>query len=127
MDLALPPAVTDTAFGQAVPAALARKAAAPMRDEQAMRATAQEFEAVFIGQMTEAMFAGLKTEAPFGGGHAEGMWRSQLSQEIGRSISAAGGIGIADAVLRSMIAQQEAALTVVTPPAARPATAADTE
>ena len=70
---------------------------------------AREFEAIFIGQMTESMFAGLKTEEPFGGGHAETMWRSMLAQEMGNTIARGGGIGIADAVLRSMIDMQEEA------------------
>ncbi len=86
-----------------------------------MREAAEEFEAVFIGQMTETMFSGLKAEEPFGGGHAEKMWRSQLSQEMGRSITKSGGIGIADSVYRSMIAQQEAALNPVPQPALTPA------
>ena len=74
--------------------------------------------------MTEAMFAGLETEEPFGGGHAEKMWRSQLSQEMGRSISASGGIGIAESVYRSMIAQQEAALNPLPQPTPPPQAAA---
>ena len=111
MDLTLSAPISANPFGQVMPAALAKTQVPAGMDEKAMRATAQEFEAVFIGQMTEAMFAGLKTEEPFGGGHAETMWRSQLSQEMGRSISRSGGIGIADAVMRSMIAQQEAART----------------
>ena len=68
---------------------------------------AREFEAVFIGQMTEAMFSGLGAQAPFGGGQAETLWRSMLAQETGRSIAQAGGIGIADTVMRALVAQQE--------------------
>jgi Rod binding domain-containing protein len=77
--------------------------------QQQMQSVAREFEAVFIGQMTESMFSGLKSEAPFGGGHAESMWRSQLAQEMGNTIAEGGGIGIADSVYRSMLAQQEMA------------------
>lgn len=80
--------------------------AANAADPAAVKA-AREFEAVFIGQMTEAMFAGLETPEPFGGGHAETLWRSMLAQEMGASIARAGGIGVADAVLREMIALQE--------------------
>jgi|GEM_PF-434156 len=120
MDLSLSPSVTANPLGQVLPEALVRAPnAVASRDEQAMRETAQEFEAVFIGQMTEAMFAGLKSEEPFGGGHAEDMWRSQLAQEMGRSIAASGGIGIADSVYRSMIAQQETADRPLPAPAER--------
>ena len=128
MDISLPAPVAANPFGQVLPKALAHapKASTPTSasKEQAMRETAQEFEAVFIGQMTEAMFAGLETEEPFGGGHAEKMWRSQLSQEMGRSISASGGIGIAESVYRSMIAQQEAALNPLPQPTPPPQAAA---
>ncbi len=74
-----------------------------------MQNAAREFEAVFVGQMAETMFSGIEIDEPFGGGQAEGMWRSMLTQEIGRTIANSGGIGIADAVMRSMIEQQEAA------------------
>ncbi len=126
MDLTLSPGIAQNPFGQVLPAALAKAPnARATGNEKAMRETAQEFEAVFIGQMTEAMFAGLKSEEPFGGGHAEDMWRSQLSQEMGRSIAQSGGIGIADAVMRSMIAQQEAASRPMTVPGTSAATAAN--
>ena len=36
------------------------------------------------------------------------MWRSFLSEEYSKSFAKAGGIGIADHVYRSLIAQQEA-------------------
>ena len=36
-----------------------------------------------------------------------GVWRSFLSEEYSKSFAKAGGIGIADHVYRSLIAQQE--------------------
>jgi flagellar protein FlgJ len=72
-----------------------------------MRETAREFEAVFIAQMLQPMFENLSPEAPFGGGHGEDVWRSMQVQEYGKAISKAGGIGIADQVLREMIKMQE--------------------
>lgn len=108
MDISLSPTVSQSALGQATRVPVKPNLATA--NDKAMRAAAQEFEAVFIGQMTEAMFAGIKNEEPFGGGHAENMWRSQLSQEMGRSVAASGGIGIADSVYRSMVAQQESAV-----------------
>ena len=92
--------------------------------QQEMQRVAREFEAVFIGQMTQTMFSGLKSEAPFGGGHAEDMWRSQLASEMGNTIAASGGIGIADNVYRSMLAQQEMATRAATEVASSPYPAA---
>jgi Rod binding domain-containing protein len=71
------------------------------------RKAAQDFEAFFIAQTVEAMFAGIETEGPFGGGHAEQMFRSMLSQEYGKSMARAGGMGIADQVYREILKTQE--------------------
>lgn len=104
MDLGLSLPQPAPAPQSAVPAHLA----SPGSRAAAERA-AKEFEAIFIGQMTETMFSGLKAEEPFGGGHAETLWRSMLAQEMGSSMARAGGIGVADAVLRSMLDMQEEA------------------
>ena len=72
------------------------------------RAAAQDFEAVFLNSMMQHMFAGLEGDGPLGGHGATGVWRSFLTQEYSKSIAKAGGIGLADHVYRSLIAQQEA-------------------
>ena len=72
------------------------------------RASAQDFEAVFLNSMFQQMFTGLQGEGPFGGSGATGVWRSFLTDEYSKSFAKAGGIGIADQVYRSLIAQQEA-------------------
>ena len=72
------------------------------------RASAQDFEAVFLNSMFQQMFTGLQGEGPFGGNGATGVWRSFLTDEYSKSFAKAGGIGIADQVYRSLIAQQEA-------------------
>jgi len=53
------------------------------------------------------MFSGVKTDGPFGGGSAEESWRGFLLDEYGKSITASGGIGIADAVYSELVALQE--------------------
>ena len=77
-------------------------------DLKQMRKVAKDFEAVFISQMLQPMFQDLGAEAPFGGGHGEDVWRSLQVQEYGKAITDAGGIGIADKVMREMIQMQEA-------------------
>lgn len=72
-----------------------------------VRETAQDFEAVFISQMMAPMFEGLETDGYFGGGQAEGMYRSLMIDEIGKSVARRGGIGIADSVAREMMKMQE--------------------
>jgi len=54
------------------------------------------------------MFTGIDGDGPFGGGPAVGVWRSFLSEQYAKNFAKAGGIGIADHVYRTLIAQQEA-------------------
>ena len=71
------------------------------------RAAAQDFEAVFLNSMFQHMFTGIDGEGPFGGQGATGVWRSVLTDQYAKSIVKAGGVGIADQVYRSLMAQQE--------------------
>ncbi len=72
------------------------------------RQAAQDFEAVFLAQMVSHMFAGIKTDKMFGGGASEDIYRSMMAQEYGKTLAKAGGIGIADQVLREIMRIQEA-------------------
>lgn len=71
------------------------------------RATAQDFEAVFLNSMFGQMFTHVN-EGPFGGGQAANTWRSFLTDEYARNFAKAGGVGIADTVYKELIALQEA-------------------
>jgi Rod binding domain-containing protein len=81
--------------------------AGPTQDIARARQVAQDFEAFFLGQMLQPMFAGIDTDGPLGGGGSEKLWRSMQVTEYGNAMARAGGIGIADAVLREMLAAQE--------------------
>ena len=71
---------------------------------------AQEFEAMFLGQLVAPMFATVQTsKGPFGGGAAEEAWRPMLSQELGKHIAKGNGIGLAVPVFRQMLHAQEIA------------------
>lgn len=72
-----------------------------------LRKVAEDFEAVFIGQMLQPMFANLGAEEPFGGGESEKMWRGMQVDEYGKAITKAGGIGLSDTILKEMIKLQE--------------------
>lgn len=99
-------ALTAQAY-QALGAGQQLQKAAHGGDIRQMRKVANEFESVFISQMLQPMFQNLGAEAPFGGGHGEDVWRSMQVQEYGKAITKAGGIGIADNVMREMIKMQE--------------------
>lgn len=69
--------------------------------------TAEDFEAFFLSQVFSEMFSGIETDPLFGGGPGEGVFRSMMIQEFGKSVAQSGGVGIADSVMREMIALQE--------------------
>lgn len=73
-----------------------------------MRKTAEDFEAVFLGQMLQPMFEGINVAEPFGGGSGEEMWRAMQVEEYGKALATNGGIGLADSVMREMLRMQEA-------------------
>jgi len=73
------------------------------------RAQAEEFEAVFLSTMFQHMFTGIGDEGPLGNSQAVGVWRSFLTDAYGKSLAKRGGIGLAEPVYRSLIAQQEIA------------------
>lgn len=101
MDVSTPAldAAATAAPGAAVAPASSRAAAKSARD----------FEAVFIGQMTKTMMETVETKGPFSGGHGEEMFRGVLAEQLGGAITARGGIGLAPAVMKQIIALQEAA------------------
>jgi len=70
------------------------------------KATATDFEAMFINQMFSQMTNGLKGEGPFGDTPGTGVWRSMLTEQYSKSFAQAGGIGISKDVYRELILQQ---------------------
>ena len=77
------------------------------RDRTAIRAAAEQFEAVFLSQILAPMFETVDTDPMFGGGPGEKMYRSLLVDEYGKAIARSGGVGIADQVEREMLKLQE--------------------
>jgi Rod binding domain-containing protein len=96
LDLSVPLASMANAASMNSQAALKTKA----------KGTAQNFEAMFLNSMFQQMFTGIDGEGPFGGSGAIGIWRSFLTDEYAKSFAKAGGIGIADHVYSSLLAQQ---------------------
>lgn len=72
--------------------------------------TAQDFEALVLGQLIAPMLDTVQTsKGAFGGGAAEDAWRPMLSQELGRHMARGGGLGLAVPVYHQMLQAQEAA------------------
>ena len=70
------------------------------------KASAQDFEAVFLNSMFSQMTTGLKGDGPFGGSTGTEVWRSMLTDQYSKSFAQAGGVGISNDVYRTLILQQ---------------------
>jgi flagellar protein FlgJ len=70
------------------------------------KASAQDFESVFLNSMFSQMTSGIKGEGPFGDTPGTGVWRSMLTEEYSKSFAKAGGVGISNDVYRTLILQQ---------------------
>jgi Rod binding domain-containing protein len=70
------------------------------------KATAQDFEAMFLNSMFSQMTSGLNGEGPFGNTPGTGVWRSMLTEQYSKSFAKAGGVGISNDVYRTLILQQ---------------------
>jgi flagellar protein FlgJ len=70
---------------------------------------AQAFEANVLGALFQPMFDTVNTAAgPFGGGDGETA-RPMLVQAMAQQVAAHGGLGLAEPVMRQMLAAQEQA------------------
>ncbi len=106
MTMAAPsPLVIDHAhLGAVRPGAAATAAGA---GKAPAREAAEQFEAVFLNTMLQSMFSGLEGGGTWDGGTGSETWRGMLVEEYSKTIVAAGGIGVADAIERELIALQE--------------------
>jgi flagellar protein FlgJ len=73
-----------------------------------LRQAAEQFESVFLAEMLAPMFESLDTEGLGGGGMGEQIFRPMLVERYAEAISRAGGVGIADSVVRELMRLQEA-------------------
>jgi Rod binding domain-containing protein len=78
---------------------------APQQQAKA-KATATDFEAMFLNSMFSQMTAGLKGEGPFGNTPSTGVWRSMLTEQYSKQFAKAGGVGISNEVYRTLILTQ---------------------
>jgi Rod binding domain-containing protein len=76
------------------------------QDIRKAKASSQDFEAMFLNSMFSQMTTGLKGEGPFGDTPGTGVWRSMLTEQYSKSFAKAGGVGVSDAVFRTLIMQQ---------------------
>lgn len=79
-----------------------------MADPKAKDA-AEKFEAFYVKQFIDMTMPKPDSDNVFSGGIGEDMFRNELNQKMADGIAKQGGFGLADTVLKQMIAKQEAA------------------
>lgn len=73
------------------------------------RTAAEDFEAMFLENMLERVFGSIGADGPLGdNGPGGDVYRSMFVKEIAKSISRAGGIGLAQEVYGELLKLQEA-------------------
>lgn len=71
---------------------------------------AQDFEAMALNQLLAPMFATVDSaHGAFGGGDGEETWKPMMVQELAKSMSHHGGLGLAVPVYNQMLRMQEIA------------------
>jgi Rod binding domain-containing protein len=83
----------------------ALKTVSPQAQAKA-KASATDFEAMFLNSMFSQMTSGIKGEGPFGDTTGTGVWRSMLTDQYSKNFAKAGGVGISNDVYRTLILQQ---------------------
>ncbi|TGX54208.1 flagellar biosynthesis protein FlgJ [Sphingomonas gei] len=68
--------------------------------------TAKEFEGMFLGQMTKMMLESVE-KGEVNGGAGEEMFKGVLAEKLGTEMANRGGIGLAPAVLESILKLQQ--------------------
>jgi Rod binding domain-containing protein len=70
------------------------------------KVAAENFEAMFLGNMFQEMFAGVDGDGPMGGSGAQKVWRSFAVDQFAKNFAKAGGIGIAPKVYDTLLKMQ---------------------
>ena len=68
----------------------------------------KEYESVFISQFLGSMFQGISTDGPTGGGQGEEMFRSMMTEQYAKGLTARGGFGLADKMKAELLKHQQA-------------------
>jgi flagellar protein FlgJ len=79
-----------------------QKAALTENDRARLQSAAQEFEALFLGLMLKEMRATVEESDLGGHGLGQSTYTEMFDQEVARSLSARGALGVADLLLRNL-------------------------
>ncbi len=68
--------------------------------------SAQDFEAMTIGQLLQPMFDTVADSGPFGGGDTANAFKPVMVQAIGRAMEARGGLGLSGPIFQALLQAQ---------------------
>ena len=85
----------------------ATQSAAPTAQHPSLKSLANDLEAQFLAEMLKAAGVGKPRDA-FGGGAGEDHFSSFLTQEYAQAVVQAGGIGLSEAIYRSLSQMENA-------------------
>ena len=72
--------------------------------------TAQDFESVYLSTMIGQMMSGLSGDGPLAAeGTGGDAWRGMLTEEMAKTISRSGGVGVSQSIYSELIRLQNAA------------------
>lgn len=82
----------------------------PPDQVQKIRRSAQEFEAMAVGQLLTPIFDTVdNSTGPFGGGPGEAAWKPMMVAELAKGIAKRGSFGLTGPIMEQMLRMQEAA------------------
>jgi flagellar protein FlgJ len=85
-----------------------------------LRKAAQDFESVFLGHMLKTMRSTSVSTPGMAGGTGGRMYRDLLDDELAKSISRGGGLGLADVLVRDLVRNLPREKKASSPPADGP-------
>lgn len=78
------------------------------REQERIRQTAEELEGVFLGMLLKTMRGAASPGGLFAESSNTQAYREMFDQEVGRTLARAGGIGLAQMILRDQLLRQAA-------------------
>jgi flagellar protein FlgJ len=87
----------------AIPRAVKNEAPPSPAEMAKLRKAAQDFESVFLNHMLKTMRQSASSGPGPGSGSGERMYRDLLDDELAKSISRGGGLGLADVLVRDLV------------------------
>ena len=93
-----------------IPLAVGASTTLPPEQVRKIERSAQEFEAMALGQLLTPMFDTVDgSKGPFGGGSGEAAWKPMMVTEMAKSLAKQGSLGLTRPIMQQMIRMQEAA------------------